>query len=290
MLGLEPLATLDLYLWLGHGADVARLQHVNQSTVSRQIHLALQQLNLRLIRYGAEREVLGDRELLQTLRHGLQLARLKGAAPLRIDGTYCSGPWFLREPPAGWIAGKGDLGGLRKPLQLLEDRVLDAWVGSYQPDLPDPGHPQWLVIDLLREPVQLLASPHHPLAGETGLGQGDLEQFPSLALPSGWFPRTEAILRGQGLWQDPVEMRRYDPDNWEGRCADGLTLTYGQSLSEALQPGTVRLHWDLQLFSGEALVVRRDLAERPAIQQLISWLQRRARMIAGQLEDVEVVG
>jgi hypothetical protein len=52
----------------------------------------------------------------------------------------------------------------------------------------------------------------------------------------------------------------------------------------------VRLHWDLQLFSGEALVVRRDLAERPAIQQLISWLQRRAGAIARQLEDVEVVG
>jgi len=36
--------------------------------------------------------------------------------------------------------------------------------------------------------------------------------------------------------------------------------------------------------------VRRDLAERAAIQQLISWLQRRASEIAGQLEDVEVVG
>jgi hypothetical protein len=290
MLGLEPLATLDLYLWLGHGSDVARLQHVNPSTVSRQIRMALKELNLRLVRCGAEREVHGDRELLQTLRHGLQLARLKGAAPLRIDGTYCSGPWFLREPPAGWIAGKGDLGGLRKPLQLLEDRVLDAWVGSYQPDLPDADDPRWLVIDLLREPVQLLAAPDHPLAGVGRLRQSELERFPSLALPSGWFPRTEAILRGQGLWRDPVELHRYDPDSWEGRCADGVTLTYGQSLSEALQPGTVRLPWDLQLLTGEALVVRCDLAERAAIQQLISWLQGRAGAIAGQLEDVEVVG
>lgn len=290
MLGLEPLATLDLYLWLGHGADVARLQHVNPSTVSRQMRMAVKQLNLRLVRYGPEREVLGDRELLKALRYGLQLARLKGAAPLRIDGTYCTGPWFLREPPAGWIAGKGDLGGLRRPLQLLEDRVLDAWVGSYQPDLPDAHDPHWLVVDLLREPVQLLAAPDHPLAGVGRLCQSDLERFPSLALPSGWFPRTEAILRSQGLWQDPVELPRYDPDSWEGRCADGVTLTYGQSLSEALQPGTVRLQWDLQLLTGEALVVRRDLAERAAIQQLISWLQGRAGAIAGQLEDVEVVG
>ncbi len=289
MIGLESLATLDLYLWLGHGSDVARIQHVNQSTVSRQIHSVLKDLGLCLVRRGAERELLGDRELLQALRAAHQLARLKGMAPLRIDGTYCSGPWFLRDLPSGWIAGKSDLPGKHRPLQLLEERVLDAWVGSYQPDLPDADDPHWLVIDLLREPVRLLASPDHPLAGERRLSQGDLERFPSLALPRGWFPRTEAHMRSQGLWQDPVEMPRYDPASWEGRCADGVTLTYGQSLSEALQPGTVRLDWNPRLLTGDALVLRRDLAERPAIQQLFERLRGRAKQIASQLADVTAV-
>ncbi len=289
MKGLEPLATLDLYLWLGHGGAVARLLGVNQSTISRQIQTALKQLDLRLVRHGPQPVLLGDPEVLQALRHALQLARLKGWAPLRIDGTYSSGPWFLGDPLPGWMAGSFDLPGLRRPLQLLEDRVLDAWVGSYQPDLPDADDPHWLVIDLLREPVQLLADPGHPLAEETGLSQGDLQRFPSLALPAGWFPRTEAVLRSQGLWQDPVDMPRYDPASWEGRCADGVTLTYGQSLTEALLPGTVRLDWDLQLLTGEALVVRRDLAERAPIMELIERLRRRAREIAGQLGDVSAI-
>ncbi|MFM7360779.1 MAG: LysR family transcriptional regulator [Cyanobium sp.] len=290
MKGLEPLTTLDLYLWLGHGGEVARLLQVNQSTISRQIQTALKQLDLRLVRLGPQPFLLGDSELLQALRHALQIARLKGLAPLRIDGTYCSGPWFLQEPFPGWIAGRSDLPGLRRPLQLLEERVLDAWVGSYQPDLPDADNPQWLVIDLLQVPVQLLAAADHPLAGEQGLIQGDLLRFPSLALPTGWFPRTEAVLRSQGLWQDPLDMPRYDPASWEGRCADGVTLTYGQSLTEALQPGTVRLDWNLQLLTGEALVVRRDLAERAPIQALIERLRGRAREIAGQLGDVGAVG
>lgn len=101
--------------------------------------------------------------------------------------------------------GRFDLPGVQRPLQLLEERVMDAWVGSYQPDLPGPDDPDWWVLDLLREPVQLLAAPNHPLAQVRGLSGSDFEPFPSLALPPGWFPRTEAALREQGLWSDPVD-------------------------------------------------------------------------------------
>jgi DNA-binding transcriptional LysR family regulator len=160
---------------------------------------------------------------------------------------------------------------------------------SYQPDLPGPDDPEWWVLDLLRQPVQLLAAPDHPLARVRQLSRTDLEPFPSLALPSGWFPRTEAVLRQQGLWSDPVRIRRYDPSCWEGRCADGVTLTYGQSLTEALQPTTVRLDWDLGLVTGEALVVRRDLVDQPAVQQLVDHLLLQARLVAERFEDVEAV-
>jgi DNA-binding transcriptional LysR family regulator len=289
VISLEQLAALDLSLWLGTSEAAARLLHLNQSSVSRQRRSAMQAMDLQLLRQGTEQLLLGDRELLAAERRVHQLARLKGKAPLRVDGTYASGPWLLAQPVPGWIRGNFDLPGRDLPLRLLRERVIDAWVASYQPDLPDSDDPDWWVLDLTREPVRLLAAPDHPLAGECRLNHADLVRFPSLALPSGWFPRTEAVLQRQGLWQDEVAMGRYDPTDWEGRCADGVTLTYGTSLSEPLQPVTVRLEWDLGLITGEALVVRRDLSERPAIQHLAEALQQRARSLAQRFVDVELV-
>ena len=287
VLSLEQLAVLDLYLWLEHEGDVSAAHHVHQSTVSRQLRAALKLFDLSLVRRHTHLELRGDPSLLLAERYVHQQARLRGLAPLRIDATYSSGPWFLAEPPEGWLVGRFDLPGLKRPLQLLRDRVIDAWVGSYQPDLPDPDDPYWCVFDLLRLPVQLLAAPDHPLAQVRDLKQADLEPFPSLALPPDWFPRTEAVLREQGLWSDPVRIRRYDPSCWEGHCADGVTLTYGQSLTEALHPTTVRLDWDLGLITGEALVIRRDLANEAAILQLLEHLVRQARLLAGRFDDVQ---
>jgi len=204
VLPLEHLAVLDLYLWLGNEGTVSEVLDVHQSTVSRQVRSALKLFNLKLSRSDGHVQLGGDASLLMAERAVHQQARLRGRAPLRIDATYASGPWFLASPPEGWVVGRFDLPGVQRPLQLLEDRVMDAWVGSYQPDLPGPDDPDWWVLDLLREPVQLLAAPDHPLAQVRGLSGADLEPFPSLALPPGWFPRTEAVLREQGLWSDPV--------------------------------------------------------------------------------------
>ena len=289
MLSLQQLSVLDLYVWLEREQDVGSILGFHQSSISRQIRGALCLFDLRLNAAGPHPLLCGDSAVLSAERALHQQARLHGLAPLRIDATYSSGPWLLPSPPTGWIMGRFDLPGIARPLTLLRDRVIDAWLGSYQPDLPAPDDPEWWVLDLLREPVQLLASADHPLAFEQRLTPGDLERFPSLGLPEGWFPRTEAVLREQGLWSDPVRPKRYDPSCWEGRCADGVTLTYGQSLTEALQPTTVRLDWDLGLTTGEALVVRRDLVNEPLIQALVEALQKQARQVAAAFADVEVL-
>ncbi|QVL54149.1 MAG: LysR family transcriptional regulator [Cyanobium sp. M30B3] len=289
MFSLDQLAALDLTLWMGTGAAAAQQLGVNQSTVSRQQAAVLRLLGLRLVRRPGALGLKGDLELLRAERVVQQLARLKGLAPLRVDANYASGPWLLNPVPNGWISGRFDLPGLQRPLELLRERVLDAWVCSYQPDLPSGDDPEWWVLDLLEAPLQLLASPDHPLAAERQLRQSDLERFPSLALPAGWFPRTETHLRQQGLWRQEVHFQRYDQDDWEGRSRDGVTLLYGNSLTERLMPCTIRLDWDLQLISGDALVVRRDVADQPAIQQLAACLQVRSRLIAAQFADVQAL-
>lgn len=289
MIGLDQLAALDLSLWMGSGAAAARVLGVNQSSVSRQTRSVLGLLGLQVASRRGVAHVRGDVELLWAEREVHQMARLQGWAPLRIDANYASGPWFLTTVPDGWITGHFGLPGLQRPLGLLRERVLDAWVCSYQPDLPAADDPDWWVLDLLQAPLQLLGAPQHPLAHERRLSQADLERFPSLALPAGWFPRTEAHLRQQGLWRESVDFHRYDPDDWEGRSHDGVTLLYGNSLTEALMPCTTRLDWDLGMICGDALVVRRDLADQPAIQQLAAILLGRAREIAERFIDVQAM-
>lgn len=288
MVGLEELSSLDFILWRRTGKLAAQASGCNQSTMSRRLGRCLQTFDLQMVRRKGEWE-LPSSALLQMQRELHQRCRLAGQQALRLEAFPGAGRLLVHPLLEGWIGGSFDHLGVDRPLQLLRERVIDAWLASYQPDLPDPDDPQWWVLDLVREPVRLLAAPDHPLAGVRRPSADDLRRFPSLALPPGWFPRTEAILRGQGLWQQEVPMSRYDPADWEGRCGDGVTLTYGQSLTEALQPGTVRLDWDLGLISGEALVVRRDLIDWPPIQKLAAELRRRARAVAGRFADVEAL-
>lgn len=101
VLPLEHLAVLDLYLWLGHEGAVSDVLEVHQSTVSRQVRSALKlfKLKLKLSRADGSMQLGGDASLLMAERAVHQQARLRGRAPLRIDATYASGPWFLASPP-----------------------------------------------------------------------------------------------------------------------------------------------------------------------------------------------
>lgn len=272
----EQLSALDHLQWLRTGAAAARALRCSQPTVSRRVSEVLQRLGCSLRRLGGEWQIRGSVELLAAQREVHQIWRLRGGEPLRLEATYWSGPSLATPTPTGWRAGLFDLPGKALPLQLLRERVIDAWIAGYLPDLPAADDPEFVVIELCQMPCQLQAARHHPLAPETGLTAEDLARFPSLALPEGWFPQLEQRLRAQQLWSTPsVQFRRYDEASWEGRTADAVTLCYGNALNLELHPELVQLDWSIGHVGGEALVVRRDLSECGAIQLLLRKLQRR---------------
>lgn len=290
VLSLGQLAVLDLYLWLEREAAVAELLDVHQSSISRHVRSALKTMELRLDAGGAHRTLLGDQELLAGERGVHQLARLRGRAPLRIDATYSSGPWLLSSPPAGWLVGRFHLPGLARPLELLRDRVIDAWINCHHPDLSDLEDPELLVLPLTRFPAWLMAAAEHPLAGEHGLQLDDLHRFPSLALAEGLAPVFEKAVKQQGLWNTPVRMSRFSIDDREGRCADQVTMVFGNTVSQTLSPHLVRLDWDLGIVGGQSVVVHRDIAETGPIQDLLELLRRRARTRQSQHPHLELIG
>ena len=82
------------------------------------------------------------------------------------------------------------------------------------------------VIDLCKTPVRLVASKGHPLIKKESVTREDLDDFPSLSTPTGWFPKTEAKLRSHEFWSTPERMQRYKPEKWEGKTEDNATLCY----------------------------------------------------------------
>jgi hypothetical protein len=286
MLSVDALRMLDYQLWLRSGEQAATRLHCSQSTVSRNNSQTLALFGLSCHRQAGEWQLRGDQGLLLMERRVHQLARLRcGMAPARNEANFWAVPAFLDPLPEGWEGGVATHVGMARPLQLLRERVIDAWIGSYQPDLP-VDDPDLAVFDLCATAVHLVAAVDHPLAHQAELSEEDLSAFPSLALPAGMFPRTEAILRRQGLWRTRVRMKRYRPEVWHGRTEDQVTLTYANCLALNVMPGLVRLDYDLGLTSGEALVVRRDLKDEALIQTLLASLRQRCLQLAERHPDL----
>lgn len=287
----EELSALDHLQWLRTGADAARALRCSQPTVSRRVSQVLERFGCSLRRQGGEWRIKGHLELLAMERVVHQIWRLQGGEPLRLEATYWSGASLATPAPVGWSTGLFDIPGKAIPLQLLRDRVIDAWISGYLPDLPAADDPEFLVIELCHMPCQLQAARLHPLARETGLTPEDLARFPSLALPEGWFPQLEQRLRAQNLWSTPsVQFRRYDESSWEGRTADAVTLCYGNALNLQLHPELVQLDWSIGHTGGEALVVLRDLVERAPILLLLEELRRRVRRLSHRHPELIPIG
>jgi DNA-binding transcriptional LysR family regulator len=294
MISLERLAVLDLTVWLRSGEETARRLGLTQSNISRGIRRALDLFGVELRLEEQEWQVHGPSERLRLLemeRLLHQHARWAGLAPLRIEGTYWSGPLLLTPEPAGWIGGRHHCVGIERQLRLLQQRVIDAWLAG-GPDWPEADDPVFAVVPLCRMPIHLVVAPGHPLLGQLQrqgqLSWADVTAFPSLGLPSGAYPKVEAALQAIGLWSNPIQMRRYRRDRWEGLSEQQLMVGYATVLSEQVAGPLERLPFTLPVSSGEALVVRREWAAHPRLQALAAELRQLLEPWAQRHPELEI--
>lgn len=107
----------------------------------------------------------GNTKLLNMERQVHQEYRLnKDDEKLRLEANFWAGPTLSHPSPDGWVNGVWDHIGMDRPLHLLREGIIDAWIGSYQPDLPDKNDPDLIVIDLCKNPVKLVEDKLHPLS------------------------------------------------------------------------------------------------------------------------------
>lgn len=292
MLSLDKLAALDLSIWLRSGHVAADRLAITQPNVSRRLHQALELFGLKLTKREEEWELEGPAlalELLAMERRVHQHARWRGHGPLRVEGTYWSGPLLLSPAPKGWMVGRCDVVGIAKPLQWLREGVIDAWLTG-GPDWPEPDDPDFAVIELCRMPVHAVVKPDHPLLAQAAAGEpldwDDVAAFPSLALPPGTYPKVEAALQAVGLWSKERRMARYRRNRWEGKTEEQLIVGYATALSEQVAGGLERLPLQLPIESGEALVLRRDWASDPRTLELAALLRQRLQPWAERFPEL----
>jgi DNA-binding transcriptional LysR family regulator len=292
MLSLEQLASLDLSIWLRSGDQAAERQTITQPTVSRRVRQCLDLFELRLVKQDQEWSLRGaslSLELLTLERQVHQTARWMGHAPLRIEGTYWNGPLLLTPEPEGWMGGRHDVVGVQRPMEWLEQRLIDGWLAA-GPDWPPHDDPLLATIPLCTVPVHAVVAPGHPLLRRMEEGHSldwvDVAAFPSLALPKGAYPRVEASLKALGLWSSPSRMARYRRELWEGKSEDELMVGYATVLSEQVAGTLVRLPLRLPLASGEALVLRREWADHPRSRSLVELLRQRLQPWARRFPEL----
>ena len=140
MVELDWLAALDGLIWLRTGHQVEARLGIGQSSVSRLSRRCAEAFGLSLVRCGSEWNFKGDTTLLNLERRVHQAVRWTRGRPLRLEAQHWSGPLLCEPAPAGWIAGCFHFHEYERPLQLLREGVIDAWVASY-PDVPAATDP-----------------------------------------------------------------------------------------------------------------------------------------------------
>jgi hypothetical protein len=289
---IEVLAALDGLIWLRTGHKVASAFCFSQSFVSRSARRCADVFGVELKKLDSEWCLDGDLALINLERKVHQLVRWQKGLPLRLEAQHWSGPLLCAPPPSGWITGNLNFLEYHRPLHLLAQGVIDAWVASY-PDVPCANDSDIVVMPLSRMPMRLVVKQGHPLLA---LGPrvtfGDVAQYPCLPLPDGAFPQTQAVLEQCGLWQaSGLASPQSGGRKWQ--VQDGVEdLLVGFSTPLALPmygEDFVALPLELPITVGDALLIRREFSDSPQALDLASQLRQRLRMLALTTPDVAVL-
>ncbi|MEB3256654.1 MAG: hypothetical protein VKJ05_09735 [Synechococcaceae cyanobacterium] len=267
----EAVIALDHLCWLGSGRNVADRLGCNPSTISRKAEACVASLGMVLRKRGGFWSLYGDGDLLQAERDLHQRYRFAGYGPLRLDLSADLATALAIPPHPAWCAGGQRHFTYRRPLELLEQRVIDGWLCSFCEELPSEEQSFWQVLELVQVPLLLLADGHHPLLGSDGGDPASLEalrQCPCLALPEHCQPRRQAVLRRLGLANQLLALERYDPLKWDAPLEDGRTIRPGLVFELHQNPSWCSLPLSLAHQVCVGLVVRRDLAEHQATLEL----------------------
>ena len=290
MVELDWLTALDGLIWLRTGHQVEAKLGIGQSNVSRLSRKCAEIFGLSLARGGSEWNLKGDTTLLNLERRVHQAVRWSRGRPLRLEAQHWSGPLLCEPAPAGWIAGCFHFHEYERPLQLLREGVIDAWVASY-PDVPAATDPTIACIGLSRMPIWLVVDQAHPLLE---LGEqvtfADVAAYPFMPLPDGAFPKFQAVLAACGLWDGGTEERIRNPA-WFGQVnSEDLLVGFATPLSLLLSGDCCRvLPLELPLEVGDALLVPRQYERAPQTLQLLAELRSRLESLAGAAPELVVL-
>jgi len=139
---------MDGLIWLRTGHQVAAKFNHHQTTVSRNSRKCAKAFGISLERVHSEWQVIGDRRLLNLERRVHQHMRFKSGNSLRLDAQHWSGSLLGPPPPSGWILGNLNFQEYQRPLQLMQERIIDAWITSY-PDGSPPIPMRLAMIQIL---------------------------------------------------------------------------------------------------------------------------------------------
>lgn len=286
---LECLDAFDHLIWLRTGERAAAVMGCNQSTISRHSSRCQQIFQLKLKRVASEWQLSGETDLLSAQRKLHQRYRWERGLPLRLEAQH-----WMRDIYASWQLPdwtKGNLNYLEyeRPLQLLKDRIIDAWLCG-APDVPDD--PGLSCVQLFDVPMLLAAPSGHPLLRRQGpLSLTDVAAYPLLPLPQMAFPVFQARLAELGLVGDAAAARsaasqaEAEGVSFEQRClgiASALTLPlYG--------PDYQALPVEIPIHFGDVLVVRTEFAGHRRHLQLRDSLLAHLRSVTAACRAVRVL-
>lgn len=273
MVSLDLLTSLDGLLWLQAGKQVGETFQQHQTTVSRNQRKCARTFGLTLRKQKGTWALEGSTDLLNLEREVHQAARFEGQAPLRLEGNGWMDGLLCTPPPSGWLSGACKPVGSARCLELLRERIVDAWLCPL-PDLPSLD-PRLSIHPLCALPMRLMVAPDHPLLNENDLSLERVKRYPWQRIKPGAYPGTEHLLKAHGVWPPARRGQNRQPPQDEGPHETSFRVHIGSILtSQPQQPALVPLPLNLEAVTGVALIVLREHADRPAIRNLDARLRQ----------------